>query len=138
MMLSEICAELRNYFSAEKDRYSGRFAISEGRLSVDFLKDGQYFRIVGSALNDGVYQYPASSLIDEEFAGAVWAMSLPPSLIALSEEIEAFTRNEKPSAFTSESFGGYSYTKATDSNGAAASWQTVFAKRLNQYRRIHL
>lgn len=138
MMLSEICAELRNYFSPEEHRHCGRFAISEGRLSVDFLKNGQYFRIVGSALNDGVYQYPASSLVDEEFVGAVWAMSLPPSLIALSEEIEAFQQNEKPSAFTSESFGGYSYTKATDSNGAAASWQTVFAKRLNQYRRIHL
>lgn len=138
MMLSEICAELRNYFSNENDRHCGRFAISEGSLSVDFLKDGQYFRIVGSALNDGVYQYPASELNDEEFVGAVWAMSLPPSLIALSEEIEAFQQNTTPSAFTSESFGGYSYTKATDSNGAAASWQTVFAKRLNQYRRIHL
>lgn len=139
MMLSEICAEIRNYFCNENDIKSGHFTISGGILSVDFLQNGQFFRIVGSVKNDGVYQFPTSSLHDEEFDGAVWAMRVPPSLVALSEEIEAFQQSDeaKPSAYTAESFGGYSYSKATDSNGATASWQTVFAKRLNAWRRIH-
>lgn len=141
MMLSEICAEIRNYFCSESDKHSGHFTVSGGNIDdVSFLQTGQYFRVVGSVFNDGVWQYPASRMTDEEFDGAVWAMRVPPSLIALAEEIEAFEASDAaaPSPFTSESFGGYSYEKATDGNGVAAGWQTVFAKRLNTWRRIHL
>ena len=39
--------------------------------------------------------------------------------------------------FTSESFGGYSYTKATDSaTGQPATWETVFRSQLNPYRKL--
>lgn len=136
-MITEICAEIRNYFV--KEIHTGQFKISGGSITpLNFLKDGQYFRIVGSDLNDGVYQYPASNLTDEAFYGAVWAMSVPPSFVALCTEIEAFAKSDagKVSPYTSESFGGYSYTKATDANGRPATWQSVFAKRLNKYRRI--
>lgn len=141
MMLDEICAEIRNYFGSEDDRYSGKYTIVNGVISpLDFLKNGQYFRIVGSTFNDGVYQYPASGLTDEEFSGSVWAMRVPPAFIALAGEIEEYANSDaaKPSAFTSESFGGYSYTKSTDENGVAAGWKSVFASRLNKWRRIHL
>lgn len=140
-MLDEICAEIKNYFCSEQDVHYGTFEIVGGSVSpLDFLKAGQYFRIVGSTYNDGVYQYPTSELTDETFVGSVWAMRVPPAFIALSEDIKAYNESEaaKPSAYTSESFGGYSYTKATDSNGVAASWQTVFAKKLNKYRRLRI
>ena len=138
-MLTEICAELRNYFEVPNGRHFGKFEISGGSIApLDFLQEGQYFRIVGSVFNDGVFQYPATSLTDEVFEGAVWAMALPPSIIALSAEIEAYNDSDagKASPFTSESFGGYSYTKAIDANGAPIGWQKAFASRLNKWRKL--
>ena len=136
-MLTEICAEIRNYFPREIVR--GEFTISGGSIApLDFLREGQYFRIVGSVFNDGVHQYPASDLTDEVFKGEVWAMALPPSLIALASEIKQYASivDNNPSPFTSESFGGYAYTKATDSDGNPMSWQKAYASRLNKYRRL--
>ena len=136
-MLNEVCAEIRNYFV--KDIHNRKFEIVDGKIApLDFLQEGQYFRIIGSVFNDGVYKYPASGLTDESFSGAVWGMAVPPAVISLTEEIKAFNESDagKPSAYTSESFGGYSYSKATESNGAPISWQKVFASKLNKYRRI--
>ena len=94
-MLTEICAEIRNYFEVPNGRHFGTFTISGGSIApLDFLQEGQYFRIVGSVFNDGVYQYPATSLTDEVFEGAVWAMALPPSLIALTAEIEEYNKRD--------------------------------------------
>lgn len=138
-MLTEICAELRNWFVVPNGVHVQTYTISGGSIApLDFLQEGQYFRIVGSVFNDGVYQYPAASLTDEVFEGAVWAMSLPPDLIALSAEIEEYNKSDagKPSPFTSESFGGYAYTKATDANGAPIGWKKAFASRLNKLRKL--
>ena len=138
-MLTEICAELRNYFEVPNGRHFGTFTISGGSIApLDFLQEGQYFRIVGSVFNDGVFQYPAASLTDEVFEGAVWAMAVPPTLIALSAEIEEYCNSDagKASPYTSESFGGYSYTKATDSNGAPVGWQKAFASRMSRWRKL--
>jgi hypothetical protein len=138
-MLTELLAEIRNYFEVPNGRHFGTFTISGGRIApLDFLQEGQYFRIVGSVFNDGVYQYPATSLTDEVFEGAVWAMALPPSIIALSAEIKAYNDSDagKPSPYASESFGGYSYTKATDANGAPIGWQKAFASRLSRWRKL--
>ena len=138
-MLTELCAELRNYFEVPNGRHFGKFEINGGSITpLGFLQEGQYFRIIGSVFNDGVYQYPATSLIDEVFEGAVWAMAVPPTLIALSAEIEAYNESDagKASPYTSESFGGYSYTKATDASGAPIGWQKAFASRLNKYRKL--
>ena len=138
-MITEICAEIRNYFEVPNGKHFGTFTISGGSIApLDFLQEGQYFRIVGSVFNDGVYQYPAAYLMDEVFNGAVWAMALPPSIIALAAEIKAYNDSDagKVSPYTSESFGGYSYTKATDANGAPIGWQKAFASRLNKWRKL--
>lgn len=137
-MLTELCAELRNYFVVEI--HEGRFTINGGEIApLDFIQENQYFRIVGSVFNDGVYQYTADlKLTDEIFSGSVWAMAVPPTLIALAEDIKKYNESDeaKPSAYTSESFGGYSYSKATDENGAPMGWKKVFASRLKPFRRI--
>lgn len=136
-MLTEICAEIRNYFV--QDIHNGTFEIVGGKIEpLDFLQEGQYFRIIGSVFNDGVYQYPATSLTDEVFEGAVWSMAVPPSVIDLAAEIEEYNKSDagKASPYISESFGGYSYTKATDANGAPISWQKAFASRLNKWRKL--
>lgn len=142
-MLTELCAELRNYFlrDREADIHYGEYTISGGSIDLPFLLDGQYFRIVGSVLNDGVYQYPANGLADETFTGAVWAMAVPPTVIALAAEIEAWTTNNADALanpYTSESFGGYSYTKASgnSASGGAYSWKDQFASSLSKWRRL--
>lgn len=137
-MLEKMCAECRNYFV--KDIHFGTFKIESGAIEpLDFLQEGQYFRIVGSVLNDGVYQYQTSQLTDEVFDGAIWAMSVPPSFIALASEIKTWQdKDGKPSAYTSESFANYSYTKATNAKGQVATWKEVFAPQLNQYRRANI
>jgi hypothetical protein len=138
-MLTEICAEIRNYFEVPNGRHFGTFTISGGSIApLDFLQEGQYFRIVGSVFNDGVYQYPAASLTDEVFEGAVWAMAVPPTLIALAAEIKTYNDSDsgKASPYTSESFGGYSYTKATDANGVPVDWKRIFSSRLHRWRKL--
>ena len=137
-MLNEVCAEIRNYFV--KDIHNGTFEIVGGKITpLDFIQENQYFRIVGSVFNDGVYKNTADlELTNEVFCGAVWSMAVPPSVVDLAAEIKAFNESDagKPSPYTSESFGGYSYSKATDENGAPVGWKKVFASRLNQWRRI--
>ena len=137
-MLSEILAYLRNYFV--KTVHKGTFEIVGGNIApLDFLIPNQYFRIVGSVLNDGVYCYGDTlDLLDETFTGEIWALAIPSDLLKLADEINDFMASDeaKPSAYTSESFDGYSYTKATDSDGVGVTWQAVFAKRLRRWRKI--
>lgn len=136
-MLTEICAEIRNYFTDDKDKHIGSFSISGGSIAPsDFIQPGQYIRIIGSVFNDGVHKYPSTELQDEDFQGAVWAMKVPPSLVALASEIEKYNENNQPGGYTSESFAGYSYSKATDAHGAPLTWQAAFRTRLNRWRRI--
>lgn len=141
MMLNELCKEINNWFVQKI--YFDEYTIEDGILIVPELQQGQYFRIVGSVFNDGVYQYPAAGLNDETFDGAVWAMAIPQEVIALSSEIEewvdkyAKVDSSAMSPYQSESFGGYSYSKASsgDENGGN-TWQSVFRSRLNQWRKV--
>lgn len=149
-MLEQICAFIHNFFYG--DRYSGTFTIENGVLEVPGLINGQYFRICGSRLNDGVYQYPATPeqgkppiLLDETFTGVVWDMRPPKSFLTLAQEIEAWQTKYGAATqgpYQSESFGGYSYTlkSGSTSNGqndsSAAGWQGVFRSRLNEWRKL--
>ena len=139
MKLTELCRELKNWF--EQEKIFDTFSIEDGKLVLDKAKVGQYFRIVGSVFNDGVYQYPANNLTDETFDGAVWLMAVPKEVLDKVNEITQWeTDNAQAinSPYTSESFGGYSYSKSSgDGSGASsASWQGHFASWLNKYRKI--
>ena len=116
-----------------------KFTIEGGKIAPsDFLKENDYYRIIGSKFNDGLYQYPNSDLTDEEFDGAVWVMRVPPALVTLAQQYKEELEKEsgKPSAYISESFGGYSYTKATNSKGVPLNWEHLHADELNQWRII--
>lgn len=142
-MLTELCQELRNWF--DRERHFGTFEITDGNITAPFLTEGQYYRIVGSLFNDGVHKYPDCDLNDETFDGAVWALAIPQPVIKLSQEIQAWRDKYEAadgvamSPFASESFGGYSYTKASGSSTSVAggvTWQSMFRKRLNAWRKI--
>ena len=155
MKIEDLCHELNNWFDNNSDgtrnRYFGEFTIENGEidLSETDVKENQYFRIVGSVFNDGVYQYPAEGLTDETFDGAVWLMAIPKEVSRLIEDINQWEENyggaasQAASPFQSESFGGYSYSKSNgnassdESNtGDSGTWQKAFHSRLNKWRKI--
>lgn len=150
-MIGEICAEIKNYFTYEDDKHIGDFVISSGQISPVINIPTDYIRIIGSRLNDGVYKVSdlvKNPLTDESFHGAIWVMSPPADFLALVAEIAAWqTANggagsAAMSPFQSESFGGYSYSKASGSteNGGSSvpTWQGAYASRLNRYRRVRV
>ena len=149
-MLYQICLYLKNWFNYGQTKYFGKFTISNGVLTyaggeMD-IQDNQYYRIVGSVFNDDVYKHGSEELTDEEFDGAVWLMAIPKDVISLATEIQMWqakyggTDSENMSPFQSESFGGYSYSKASGAASGSASsvptWQGVFADRLRRYKKI--
>ena len=136
-MLTDLCQELHNWFELEK--HPGEYTIEEGVLSASFLQEGQYFRIIGSVFNDGVWQYGVDQLTDETFDGSVWALGIPKAVVELDQEITAWQTKYGEAAigpYSSESFGGYSYTKATSSSGGGITWQEAFKLRLNRWRKM--
>lgn len=154
--MTVICADIKNYFLKDKVNPStciieNDYTISSGNITPsDFLKEGQYFRICGSDLNDGVWLNTTDGrkkLRDETFTGTIWVMSVPQDFVELCEQIAAWaTINQSPtsanmSVLTSESFENYSYSKGSNGgsrsgvSGAAITWQTAFYDALTPYRR---
>ena len=147
-MLSEICAYLRNWFDVNQPKTFGDITIENGKFITDCnLKENQYFRIIDSTFNDGIYKNDNDlQLIDETFDGAVWAMALPPDFIKIVSEISAWQEKYGAvdsvalSPFNSESFGGYSYSKSSGNNDTtqdkSGTWQGAFGARLVRWRKI--
>ena len=141
MDLTSMCRIANNYFVKEK--VSGTFELNPNVAPISLIEN-QYFRIVGSVMNDGVYRNDAESLatlVAEEFTGEIWSMAVPRDFLTLCEEIEAFNSkmNEiasKDNGFTSENFDGYSYSRASSLSPAQQSEWDNLNKRLNTYRRV--
>ena len=145
-MLNEICEHLHNFFDTRDgefiDRTADTFTISGGLISPlsSSLIAGQYIRIVGSLLNDGIYLLPSnftiSTLVNETFTGAIFGLAIPRDLVTLDTEITAYVTANPATGYVSESFGGWSGSRATGANGAPISWKSVFAARLNRWRKL--
>ena len=139
-MLEQVLMNIRNWFPVKGGIHSGTFTIKDGGITLPFLANGQYFRICGSVFNDGLHRYPSSDLKAETFDGTVWALAVPQAVIELAAEIEAWQEKNgeaSVSPYQSESFGGYSYSKATDAEtGGAVTWQSAFKRRLSAWRKI--
>lgn len=145
-MLTQVCQYLRNWF--ERTKYIGDFTIASGELTYGDgstlpLLSGQYYRIVGSVLNDGVHQVgeEGQPLKDESFTGSVWSMAVPPDFLTLVGDIGEWVKANAAvinSPYQSESFAGYSYSKgyAGGSGTGAITWQSQFAARLAPWRKI--
>lgn len=152
-MLQEVLEKIHNYFDDHSE--NGTWTITDSVLSpAPALLDGQRFRIIGSVLNDGVYTWHSDGiksdddiagvgLADEVFTGQICGLAVPPQLVALSAEISEWVGkygDAVSSPYQSESFGGYSYTRATragsGSGSTAAGWQEVFAGRLSRWKKV--
>lgn len=150
-MLQEVMEFIHNYFvprCADQKEYT----IAAGRISPVFgAEEGDRFWICGSRRNDGVYTWhaagitddddtAAAGLLDETFAGTIRVCSVPPALLALSEEISQWVENNSAaltSPMQSESFNGYSYVlKSGGGSGGsgALSWRDIYGQRLERWR----
>ena len=140
MMLENVLRHLKNWFLVPGGIHEGTYTVVDGGINLPFLQNGQYFRICGSVFNDGLHCYPSKTLKEETFTGTVWALAVPQAVVRLSEEIAMWQEKHGEASvgpYQSESFGGYTYNKATDPKcGGAVTWEVVFRKRLNQWRKI--
>lgn len=164
-MLQQVMDYIHNYFdpiSAELRTYT----ISGGVISPSFgAEDGDRFRICGSRRNDGVYTWhadvignddderippaepggeetiKAAGLRDETFAGTIRVCSVPPAVLALSEEISQWVASysaQLASPMESESFNGYSYKlKSGNKSGGNGplTWRDQFGSQLERWRK---
>lgn len=142
-MLEQLLRHLNNWFLIEDDLgkpqiFCGTYEVKGGGMFLPFLQPNQFYRIVGSVFNDGLHRYcdPEDYLQDETFTGAIWALAIPTAVINISSEIETWQQANALSPYQSESFGGYAYQRASGRNGKAATWQDVFAHKLNAWRKI--
>lgn len=141
-MLLQVMRHIHNFFEVSDE--SGNFTITGGIIALKGKYiTGQYIAVTGSVLNDGVYLltntlYTLSQAQDEAFNGIVYGLRIPRDFLSLVSDIEQFVAKAgADSPYTSESVVGlHSWSKATDKTGAPVSWETVYKKRLNPYRRM--
>lgn len=122
---------------------SGAFSVSGGALEIAGVPEGQYFWVEGSVLNDGLHRMGDTDMADEEFEGRVVLLRVPRDFVELCEEIAAWQEANADvldSPLQSESFGGYSYSKASGGSQGnetpAAGWQLHFGAQLRPFRKL--
>lgn len=134
-MLEAVLAHLNNWFTRQTLTKAWRVEGGVLDVPVCFLSDGQWFRVQGSVFNDGLFQWPCEGMHDEEFHGTVQALAVPDAVVKLADDIEKWCgeNGDAQAPYQSESFGGYTYTKATD---GSQTWQGAFRHRLNRWRKL--
>ena len=161
-MLEQILAHLNNWFV--RYSYTGNVTVSaDGAVlapseAAAILQPGRWYRILDSDFHDGVYQVPEEEPEEEPeekeeaeaeepeeeqgetFYCTLWALDVPPGLLSIAAEMEAWQAkygDVMSSPYQSESFGGYSYSKAgvSSSNSGTATVWTQFADVLAPYKR---
>ena len=143
-LLTSVMRFLRNDFA--RTYLYGTFEIKDGKIDIPERLDGQFYGIIGSVFNDGVHN--DDELTDETFEGKIVLMAIPKGFLSLMEQIEDFQKAQIESGaykspFTSESFGGYSYSKKKGGSGgnggtgdSGYGWQDEFMAQLAMYRKI--
>lgn len=128
-MLSRVCRYLKNYF-VKTTTGNGDVTVADNKVffngSEIEMNEGQYFALAGLNYVYGVYAY-GDELEDSTFEGAVWIMQVPKDVLDVVERMAAWEEanggvdSEAMSPFQSESFGGYSYSKASGGSGKVGS-----------------
>jgi len=126
---------------------TGEYEIKSGIITAkNKYLVGQYIRVMGSILNDGVYivsddLITLQNTTDEIFEGTICPLRIPRDFLSLVADIESFeeraSKSKNRGTVTSETFAGYSYTVATNSEGLPNTWKDVFADRLSTYRKMY-
>ena len=130
--IAAVMRHVRNFF--ERGCIEGEFTVSGGVLTP--APRAPYVAIEGSAFTNGVYHIDElKKEQDETFIGRVWYLHPPEDFVSLCEESAKFDEKNPTGSMQSETFGEYSYNRAT-SNGNVQGWQMAFAQQLIPYRRM--
>ena len=147
-MIEQICGHIHNYFetdpvTGQRLIYPGTYSITNGQINLPFMVDGEYFRVFGSRVNDGVYQYPAYGLTDETFNGVIWEMRPPRAFLTLVDEIvdwmDKYGDIMKNPYQSEDVIGVFRNTKMTSGKVTGdyiATWQSVYKDQLNEWRKL--
>lgn len=139
-MLEQVLRHIHNRF--DYAYLEGTFEVSSGTFEVEEAQEGQYLWIQGSVFNDGLHQYPLAGLTDEEFDGRVVLLAVPKAVQDIADSIADWVADNADvlsSPYQSESFGGYSYTRASGSSSDDVSltgWQAQFRGDLDPWRKM--
>lgn len=139
-MLEQVLRHIHNRF--EREYLEGTFQVSSGTFAVEGAQEGQYLWIEGSVFNDGLHQYPLAGLTDEEFYGRVVLLAVPRAVQEIADQIADWIVDNADvlsSPYQSESFGGYSYTKASGSSSDGvrlSGWEAQFKGELDPWRKM--
>lgn len=139
--LTRICAKLKNHFL--RNKYEGEFTLVSGTAPLELL-DGQFFVIVNSNLNDGVFQNTAESLAKiqpETFTGRIWTMKVPVDFLELVEDIDRLNAKVEElglldKGYASESFGGYTYSLQSGAPAYMQEWLRRINSGMSMYQKI--
>lgn len=153
-MIEQVCAHIHNYFETDDNTgqrmiYPGTYTIENGSITLPFLVDGNYFRIMGSDLNNGVYRYPVTDgnepiLADETFTGVIWKMRPPKAFLKLCDEIQdwldKYGETMRNPYQSEDVINVYRYTKMTTgkvTGNYIATWQQAYKDQLNEWRHLY-
>ena len=146
--LEDILCHIHNWF--ERESVTATVEVTDGELPASMsahLLEGQWYRIDGSVLNDGLHQHPDTGLSDETFEGTITTLAIPKPLLRLAQRIQDYvdqtadaTAAARRSPYQSESFDGYSYSLksgigSNSGSGGLTGWQSEFAGELNAWRK---
>lgn len=141
-MLEQVLDHIHNYFYTGSS-VEGTFTISNHTLDIPGIQNEQYYIIQGSVFNDGIHQYPSDDLTDETFDGKIYPMAVPKSVLDVVDEIAEWVDEYGTvmySPYQEERVEDvYSYKRATSGRyygETQSDWQTIFAKRLNAWRKV--
>lgn len=146
-MLTRVCRYLKNWF-VKSNTGNGDVAVIDGKVyfngSEIEMNEGQHFALVRTRYVYGVYAY-GDEIEDSEFEGAVWIMDVPKDVLDVVvrmtawEEANGGSDSPAMSPYQSESFGGYSYSKASGGGGKVGSSvfdNAEFASVLRPFKKI--
>lgn len=145
-MLEAVLMHMNNWFDRDGRRYwhveSGELSIEGGSLlgAGGWLAEGQYFRIEGSRLNDGLHQHPADDLHDEVFEGRAYELRIPAAVVELAERIgewEQANGEASRGLYASQSVPTLSVTMREDiaAPNGLTGWQAAFAGELKRWKK---
>jgi hypothetical protein len=148
-MIDNVLREIKNYFIVSQTSGSSFFANGVVVSNPSIFTVKQFVLVIGSALNNGVYQITSIDLVnrkihfgkDDDIGSEtvncyVYGLAIPKALISLIGDIAEYDNANKTN-IASESIGDYSVSYTTGSANET-SWVSVFRKRLDPYRKMFL
>lgn len=157
-MLNEVLEYLNNYFykytlGVANYTFTKDVTFTTNTLTASDFSDtfvaGEYIKIEGTRLNDGVYKISAVDATtitvdgtldiaiesEAEVETTLTKCYIPKDLISLIAEIKTYNTNTTD-GIVSERQGERSVTYGTSSSGGSTGWQNAFASRLSKYRKL--